>query len=84
MQRHQLLVAAFRPAHGLPDPDVAPVLRAGGPLRAPEGRHIVGIVFLQEVHVLLGHQAGIHPVLHEIMDVLPHLLLIGRELRVLP
>ena len=85
MQRHQAFRAALCAAHRLADTHRVqiPAPARGVLVLHAHGGHIVGIELLEEVRVLLCHKPAVHPVLHHVVDVLPYLRLVLRELRVL-
>ena len=84
MERHQLLRTTLRAAHGLSDPHGVPFpSRSRASFRDTQRRHIVGIELLQEVRVFLRHQATVHTILHQIVDVPAYLLPVLLKLRVL-
>ena len=85
MQRHQAFRAALCAAHCLADTHRVqiPAPARGVLVLHAHGGHIVGIELLEEVRVLLCHKPAVHPVLHHVVDVLPYLCLVLRELRVL-
>ena len=85
MQRHKAFRAALCAAHRLADThrvQIPAPARRVRVLYAHRG-HIVGVELLEEVRVLLRHQSAVYPVLHHVVDVLPHLRLVLREIRVL-
>ena len=84
MQRHQIGSATLRTAycpantHGIAIPP-----GSGLVFTSSHRRDIVGIDPFQIVDVGLCHQSAVHPILHQIVDVPPHLLAVLLELRVL-